>query len=114
MNKERAVGIAIVGAGLMARTYAETLAKYVHGCNFVAVAVGSRAPQLAADYGVACEPSLESLVARHDVDGLIITTPEMPRIEQVRLAAAAGKHLLLEKPMAANVADQLQDRQLGS
>src|SRR5262249_5094876 len=49
--------------------------------------------------------SLESLVARRDVDGVIITTPEMPRVEQVRIAAGAGKHLLLEKPMAANVSD---------
>ncbi|MBI5880446.1 MAG: Gfo/Idh/MocA family oxidoreductase [Chloroflexi bacterium] len=98
-------GIGIVGSGLMARTYAETLAKYVRGCRFVALAVGSRAPRLAADYGVACEPSLDALVARADIDGLIVTTPEMPRIEQVRSAAAAGKHLLLEKPMAASVAE---------
>jgi predicted dehydrogenase len=105
MSSDRPIGIGIVGAGLMARTYAETLANYVEGCRFVAVAVGSRAAQLAADYGVAYEPSLESLVARPDIDGLIVTTPEMPRIETVRLAAAAGKHLLLEKPMAANVSD---------
>ena len=105
MSTERTIGIGIVGSGLMARTYAETLAKYVKGCKFVAVAVGSRAPKLAADYGVDCEPSLESLVARDDVDGLIVTTPEIPRVAQVRVAASAGKHLLLEKPMAATVAD---------
>lgn len=105
MTAERAIGIGIVGSGLMARTYAETLAKYVHGCRFAAVTTGSRAPQLALDYGVACESSLESMVARPDIDGLIITTPEIARIAQVRIAAAAGKHLLLEKPMAANVAD---------
>src|SRR5919205_850006 len=99
MSTPRTVGIGIVGAGLMARTYAETLAKYVQGCQFVAVAVGRRAPQLAADYGVAHEASLESLVARRDVDGVILTTPEMPRVEQVRIASSAGKHLLLEKPM---------------
>ena len=105
MSAERTIGIGIVGSGLMARTYAETLAKYVRGCKFVAVTAGRRAPQLAQDYGVECERSLESMVARPDIDGLIITTPEIPRIAQVRIAAAAGKHLLLEKPMAANVAD---------
>ena len=105
MTAERIIGIGIVGSGLMARTYAETLAKYVRGCRFVAVSTGSRAQQLARDYGVAYESSLESLAARQDVDGLIIATPEIPRIAQVRIAAGAGKHLLLEKPMAANVAD---------
>ena len=43
-------------------------------------------------------------MARQDIDGLIITTPEIPRIAQVRIASGAGKHLLLEKPMAATVA----------
>ena len=105
MTAERTIGIGIVGSGLMARTYAETLAKYVRGCKFVAVSTGSRAPQLAQEYGVVYESSLESLAARQDVDGLIIATPEIPRIAQVRIAASAGKHLLLEKPMAANVAD---------
>jgi len=78
MSAQRTIGIGIVGSGLMARTYAETLAKYVRGCKFVAVTTGSRAPQLAQDYGVECESSLESMVARPDIDGLIITTPEIP------------------------------------
>jgi hypothetical protein len=50
MTTERTIGIGIVGSGLMARSYAETLAKYVRGCRFAAVAGGRRAPQLAQNY----------------------------------------------------------------
>lgn len=98
------IRIGIIGAGLMARTYAETLAKYVQGCQLVAIAVGARASQLAHDYGVAHEPSLESLAARPDVDGVILTTPDQVRVEQARVLAQAHKHLLVEKPMAPDVA----------
>ncbi len=99
------IGIGIVGAGLMAGTYAETLAHYVKGARLVAVAVGKRAPALADKYGVSHESSVDALAARADVDGVIVTTPEIPRVAQVRVLAGAGKHLLLEKPMAVNIAE---------
>ena len=41
----------ILGSGFMGRTHAEAL-RHIEGAELVAVAGGSRAPQLAADYGV--------------------------------------------------------------
>lgn len=98
------VRIGIVGSGYMGRTYAEALARHTRGARAVAVAVGRRAPELAAAYGLAAEPSVEALVARPDVDAVILATPEQIRLEQVRAAAAAGKHILSEKPFAPSVA----------
>jgi predicted dehydrogenase len=98
------VRIGIVGSGYMGRTYAEALANHTSGALPVAVAVGRRAPALAAEYGLAAEPSVEALVARPDVDAVILATPEQIRLEQVRAAAAAGKHVLSEKPFAPSVA----------
>ncbi|HSH01067.1 MAG TPA: Gfo/Idh/MocA family oxidoreductase [Anaerolineae bacterium] len=45
--------------------------------------------------------------ACHDpeVDGLIICTPNYTHIEVIHEAAASGKHILLEKPMATTVKD---------
>ena len=51
----------ILGTGFMARTYAEALRSHVPGGHLAAVALGSRAQALAADYGVAVEPSAEAL-----------------------------------------------------
>ena len=66
---------------------------------------GSRAPGLAADYGVPCEPSYDGLLARGDVDAVLIATPHADHCDQALRAAAAGKHVLVEKPMATSVTD---------
>jgi predicted dehydrogenase len=99
------VRIGIVGSGYMARTYAETTSRYNRGTRLVAVAGGRRAPALAAEYQVAVEPSVEALVTRPDIDAVILAMPEQVRLAYTRLAAAAGKHILSEKPMAPTVAE---------
>jgi predicted dehydrogenase len=88
----------------MGRTYAEVLSRHTRGAQLIAVAVGRRAEHLAADYGIDAEPSVAALVARPDVDAVIQATPDQIRMEQVRAAAAAGKHVLSEKPLAPDVA----------
>lgn len=99
------VRIGIVGSGFMAHTYAEVIARYAQGGALAAVAEGSRAPGLAARYGVPCEESLAALLARDDVDAVVLAGPETVRLAQAEAAAAAGKHLLAEKPMATSVAE---------
>lgn len=99
------VRIGMIGSGFMAHTYSEVLTKHTHDGQLVAIAGGRRAPGLAEKYGVAVEPSVEALCARPDVDAVIITSPEQVRVEQTRLAAQAGKHVLSEKPMATTVAE---------
>jgi predicted dehydrogenase len=99
------VRIGMVGSGFMAHTYSEVVARYARGGALVAIAGGSRAPDLAGRYGVDCEPSLERLLARADVDAVVLAGPETVRLEQTRAAAAAGKHVLAEKPMATSVAE---------
>ena len=101
---DQELGIGIVGAGFMGRTYAETTARYNQKTRLVAVAGGTRAEGLAADYGVAFEPAVEALMARSDVDAIILTPPEAVHLAYTQMAAAAGKHVLTEKPMAPDVA----------
>ena len=45
------------------------------------------------------------LLARPDIDGVSICTPPDSHLEIVLAAAAHGKHMLLEKPMARSVAE---------
>lgn len=98
------IRIGIVGAGYMGLTYAEAITRLVTGARLTAIAGGTRAPRLAADYGVAAEPDVAALLGRPDLDAVIITTPDQVHHEQTLLAAAAGKHVLVEKPMAPTVA----------
>jgi UDP-N-acetyl-2-amino-2-deoxyglucuronate dehydrogenase len=97
--------IAILGSGYMGRTHAECIARHATRARLVAIAGGRRAAGLAADYGVAVEPDFEALLARSDVDAVLIATPHAQHCAQVLAAAAAGKHVLVEKPMATSVAD---------
>ena len=72
MNEIR---LGIIGSGFMGRTNAETITKYLPGARLIGIAGGSRAPQLAADYGVECERDVEELVNRNDIDAVFISTP---------------------------------------
>lgn len=97
------VGIGIVGTGLMGGIYADVLATGVPGARLVAATGGRRAAQFAAQRGVAHRLTLDELLAAPDVDAVIIATPHSVHVDQVVAAAAAGCHVLLEKPMALNV-----------
>ena len=104
-NLMGAIGIGMIGSGFMGLTYSEVVARHATGCRLAAVSGGRRAPQLAADYGVPSEPSVDRLIARSDVDAVVLATPDQDRLELTRKAAAAGKHVLAEKPMAPTVAE---------
>jgi predicted dehydrogenase len=102
MNEIR---LGIIGSGFMGRTNAETISKYLPGARLISIAGGSRARQLAADYGVDADRDIEALVDRNDIDAVFISTPHSQHAVHAIAAAKAGKHVLLDKPMAASVAE---------
>lgn len=94
----------ILGSGFMGRTHAEAVRR-LPNAELVAVTGGSRAPALAADYGAACDPDVPTLLARRDIDAAVITTPHHVHVDEAVLALDAGKHVLVEKPLATAVSD---------
>lgn len=101
----KSLGVGLIGSGFMGRTNAETVKRYTRGAHLVAVTGGSRAVALAAEYDMPMEPSVEALLARPDVDVVMISTPHAAHAEQAVAAARAGKHILLDKPMATTLED---------
>lgn len=99
------IGVGMVGSGFMGLTYSEVVAKHAVGCRLAAVTGGRRAADLARDYDVVAEPDVDSLLSRSDVHAVVLATPDVNRLELTRKAAAAGKHILAEKPMAPTVAE---------
>lgn len=73
------------------------------------VAVASGAPEWAATYasrnGIAASGSVAEVVARDDIDAVYISSTNEHHRAQTELAAAAGKHVLCEKPLALSVED---------
>lgn len=54
--------------------------------------------------GLPGSSDLEQLLADPSIDALVLATPPQPRFDLARAALEAGKHLLLEKPVALDAA----------
>jgi UDP-N-acetyl-2-amino-2-deoxyglucuronate dehydrogenase len=101
----KTLGVGLIGSGFMGRTNAETVTKYLEHAKLVAITGGSRASTMAQEYGVVAESDVSALLARKDIDLVMISTPHAAHAAHAIAAAEAGKHILLDKPMATSVAD---------
>jgi predicted dehydrogenase len=59
----------------------------------------------AKKYGCRPAASYEAVLADNAIDAIVNTTPNDVHLETTRAAAAAGKHVFLDKPIANNVSD---------
>ena len=58
-----------------------------------------------ADFGGTSYDSVEAMCAEADIDAVYVTTPHQFHAEHAEIAARAGKHVLVEKPMAITLDD---------
>ena len=100
------VGLGLVSCGGMGTSLAQA-AVGLESCRMVCVTdpVAEKATALAAQLGCDHCPDTAALLARDDVDAVIIAAPNHLHKSLALDAAAAGKHILCEKPMALNAAD---------
>ena len=56
-------------------------------------------------FGMAFDTDLDALLARPDLDAVIVTCETNRHADAVEAAAAAGKHILCQKPMATTLED---------
>jgi len=97
------IGFALVGCGMIARFHARAIAE-IPGTRVAALV--SRSPGSAAklieETGMPHCPSfatVEEAVTAPGVDVVVITTPSGAHLEPAVAAAAAGKHVVVEKPL---------------
>lgn len=98
-------GIAVIGAGMGWAPHARSL----HDLSDRAEVIGvySRAAErraAAAGLGFPVTDDLEGLVRDPRVSAVMILTPPAAHLDIVRLAAGAGRHILLEKPLELTTA----------
>jgi predicted dehydrogenase len=96
------IGFAIIGCGMIARFHARALAE-VPDARLSALVSRSEAGArgMAEQLGLDCATStdLNAVLARPDVQAVIITTPSGAHLEPAVAAARAGKHVVVEKPL---------------
>jgi len=101
------IGFAILGTGMVADYHRQAIAANVElGARLVAVGHydPTRFSEIGAKFGVPCV-SQKELLADPAVDVVCICTPSGQHAAQAIAAAGAGKHVLVEKPMALSLAD---------
>src|SRR5258708_2814751 len=59
----------------------------------------------AAKYGCAAAPGYEAILKDRSIEAIVNTTPNDVHLETTRAAAAAGKHVFLDKPIANSVSE---------
>jgi predicted dehydrogenase len=73
------------------------------------VACYARSPEaragFAAEHGCRAAESLDALLSDPEVDGVLIATPHSTHADLIERAAAAGRHIFVEKPMTLTVAE---------
>ena len=99
---DRAVRVGVVGAGFMGTTHAA--AWRAEGARVVLLARDvARATAAAAELGATAVATLDELLARVDI--VDVCTPTDAHTEVVLAAAAAGCHVVCEKPLALDPAE---------
>lgn len=104
-DNKKSMNVAFVGCGGMAAQYLPVYRDLDWVRVAVCVDVNAAAARTAAEMvGSAASADFASALGS-DIDAVIISTPNSMHRSQGVAAMAAGKHVLLQKPVAANLAD---------
>jgi UDP-N-acetyl-2-amino-2-deoxyglucuronate dehydrogenase len=107
-----AVGFAVIGAGLVGPTHAAAAGR-APGGQLVAVCdrIAERAETLAEQFGAMAFTELDAVLERRDVHIVCICLPTRLHLEVAERAVAAGKRIVVEKPLELSLerADRLLD-----
>ena len=93
--------LGVIGVGFMGSLHARVWSQ-LPNTRLVAVADpdAEAGKGLADDLGADYHREAASLLERDDIDAVSIASPDRLHVESATAAARAGKHILLEKPMA--------------
>src|SRR5690606_30592204 len=100
-HEQRPFGIGVVGAGMGAKPHALAL-NALRGTVEVRGVWRRNAAELAqfcTEYEFPAAPNYEALLDDPNIDAILVITPPNARTDIVRAAVAAGKHVLMEKPV---------------
>jgi len=110
INAQKGVGdmddvrVGLIGFGLAGETFHAPLIQATPGLRLVAVATSNSAKVHASlGPGIAVTPA-EALIARDDVELVVVATPNELHHPQALAALRAGRHVVVDKPFALNAA----------
>jgi len=106
MDAQKKFGIGIVGTGMAVTPHVRALKDL--GDTIAVRGVFSRnkanREAFAQEHGFDAVESYEALLGDETIDAILLLTPPNARLELVKAAAKAGKHILMEKPVERTTA----------
>ncbi|ONF95454.1 oxidoreductase [Sphingomonas jeddahensis] len=97
------VRVGLIGYGYAGRVFHAPLIAASDGIELIAVA-SSRPEAVRESFaGVAVEPTPAGLIARDDIDLIVIASPNDSHAPLARAALQAGKHVVVDKPFALSL-----------
>jgi predicted dehydrogenase len=102
------IGIGLLGCGRIAKRHSDLLGgNHIDGARLVAVCdnVRPRADAIASKFGVPAHDDIGDFLARADIDAVAVLTPSGMHAAHAIACARAGKHIIVEKPMALRLQD---------
>jgi predicted dehydrogenase len=101
----RTLRAGLVGYGFAGQTFHAPVLSAVPGLELAAVA-SSQAQKVNADWpNAAAVPDVAALVARPDIDLVVVATPNALHFPVAKAALEAGKHVVVDKPFTLDVAE---------
>ncbi|RUR65913.1 oxidoreductase [Variovorax guangxiensis] len=95
----------LVGYGFAGQAFHAPVLSAVPGLELAAVA-SSQPHKVHADWpGVAVVPDVAALVARSDIDLIVVATPNAQHHPVAKAALEAGKHVVVDKPFTLDVVE---------
>ena len=98
----------LLGCGRIAKGHSDLLGgNHIQSASLVAVCdpVRARADAIAAKFGVPAYYDMDDFLGCKDIEAVAVLTPSGMHPEHVIAAAKAGKHVVVEKPMALRLQD---------
>lgn len=98
----------LLGCGRIAKRHSDLLGgNHIQGAKLVAVCDTERprADAIAAKFGVSAHYNADDLLSRGDIDAVAVLTPSGLHPQHAIACAQAGKHVVVEKPMALRLQD---------
>lgn len=98
---KKEIGFGIIGCGMISNWHAEAISK-VQGAQLIAVTDVNEKSRgdFAEKFHTAAVSTVDELLARSDINIICICTPSGLHAPLAVQAANAGKHIIVEKPMA--------------
>lgn len=97
---------AIIGLGRWGRSLVTSVNGKSDEIHFVAghTRTRAKAEEFCAGKGVRLVDDFDAILSDPDIDAVVLATPHSQHEEQIKRAAAAGKHILVEKPITLDYA----------